>query len=69
MGLIAQAGLPACLAIPKKGYPWGSNSFVLTNAMMLVLAYDFTKDAKYLNGVATGHGLRARAQRAPTRRT
>ena len=41
-------------ASPAKGYPWGSNSFVLTNAMMLGLAYDFTKDGKYLNGVAMG---------------
>jgi len=40
--------------VPNKGYPWGSNSFVLTNAMMLGLAYDFSKDSKYLNGVAMG---------------
>ena len=36
---------------PKGDYPWGSNSFVLNNAMVLALAHDFTKDAKYLNGV------------------
>jgi endoglucanase len=37
---------------PKNDYPWGSNSFVLNNAMVLALAYDFSHDAKYLNGVA-----------------
>ena len=26
----------------------------MTNAMMLGLAHDFTKDSKYLNGVAAG---------------
>jgi endoglucanase len=36
---------------PKGDYPWGSNSFVLNNAMVLALAHDVSKDAKYLNGV------------------
>ncbi len=35
-------------------YPWGSNSFVATNGMILGLAYDFTKKAKYRDGVAAG---------------
>jgi endoglucanase len=33
-------------------YPWGSNSSVLNNALVMGLAYDFTKDAKYLDAVA-----------------
>lgn len=39
---------------PGKGtsYPWGSNSFVLNNAIVLGLAYDVTHDLKYANGVA-----------------
>lgn len=37
-----------------KGYPWGSNSFVLNNLVVIALAHDLTHDAKYLNGVATG---------------
>jgi endoglucanase len=37
-----------------KGYPWGSNSFVLNNMLVMALAYDFTNDAKYLNGVNEG---------------
>ena len=39
----------------KKGhYPWGSNSFILNNAIILGLAHDQTGDAKYLNAVAEG---------------
>jgi endoglucanase len=36
----------------KPSYPWGSNSFIATNAMVLALAYDFTKKPEYRNGVA-----------------
>lgn len=32
-------------------YPWGSNSLVLNNAVVLALAHDFTHDPKYLGGV------------------
>ncbi len=35
-------------------YPWGSNSFVLNNAVVLALAYDFTKERKYAAGAAEG---------------
>ena len=27
----------------KKGFPWGSNSFVLNNAIIMALAYDITE--------------------------
>ncbi len=33
-------------------YEWGSNSFVATNAMVLALAYDFTKKEEYRAAVA-----------------
>ncbi|HEY9061039.1 MAG TPA: glycoside hydrolase family 9 protein [Pseudobacteroides sp.] len=33
------------------GYPWGSNSFVLNKAIIMAYAYDFSNDAKYLNGL------------------
>jgi endoglucanase len=36
------------------GYPWGSNSSVLNNALVLALAYDFTKQPKYRDGVVLG---------------
>lgn len=32
-------------------FPWGSNSFVINNALILGLAYDFTQKADYLEGV------------------
>jgi endoglucanase len=31
-------------------YPWGSNSLVLNNGVVLALAYDFTKQTVFLNG-------------------
>jgi endoglucanase len=31
-------------------YPWGSNSFVLNNGIVLALAYDFTKQRAFLDG-------------------
>jgi endoglucanase len=38
----------------KGGFPWGSNSFVLNNAIVMALASDLTGDAKYVNAVAEG---------------
>lgn len=35
-------------------YPWGSNSFILNNMVILALAHDFTKQDKYLEGVVLG---------------
>lgn len=35
------------------GYEWGSNSFVINNAIIMAYAYDTTEDTKYLNGVVT----------------
>ncbi len=37
-----------------QGYPWGSNSFILNNLIVIGLANDLTHDPKYLNGVAGG---------------
>ncbi|MDE5936285.1 MAG: glycoside hydrolase family 9 protein, partial [Ruminococcus sp.] len=34
------------------GYEWGSNSFVINNAIVMAYAYDATDDAKYINGAA-----------------
>lgn len=33
------------------GYPWGSNSFVVNNAIVMAYAYDISQDSKYMNGV------------------
>jgi endoglucanase len=35
-------------------YPWGSNSLVANNALVLALAYDFTHQQKYLDGTISG---------------
>lgn len=32
-------------------YPWGSNSLVANNAIVMALAHDFTGDSKYVDGV------------------
>ncbi len=34
----------------KRSYPWGSNSFVLNNAVVLLVAYRLTGDSAYLDG-------------------
>ena len=54
LGLIPKEGYRLPFAVPQKGYPWGSNSFVANNALMLALAYDFTQEPKYLDGVTQG---------------
>jgi endoglucanase len=35
-------------------YPWGSNSFVLNNLLIMALAYDFSGKPVYLNAVSEG---------------
>jgi len=35
------------------GYPWGSNSFVMNNAIIMAYAYDYTKDVKHFNGAVS----------------
>ncbi len=34
------------------GYPWGSNSFIANEAIVMAYAYEFSDNAKYLNGMA-----------------
>ncbi|MFZ5897406.1 MAG: glycoside hydrolase family 9 protein [Myxococcota bacterium] len=48
-------GYRTLLARTAEGkYLWGSNSFVLNNMLVVALAYDFTKQQKYLDGVVLG---------------
>ena len=35
------------------GYEWGSNSFVMNNAMVMGLAYDIDNEKQYIDGVST----------------
>jgi len=55
LGLISGSGFRVPM---RKGgndhYPWGSNSFVLNNAIVMALAADFTGEARYLQGVSEG---------------
>ena len=66
LGLIEKQGYNTPFAAAGGRYPWGSNSFVLNNAMILGLAFDFTKDQKYLQGVVEAmnyiFGVNAMAQ-------
>ncbi|MBI5957612.1 MAG: glycoside hydrolase family 9 protein [Chloroflexi bacterium] len=49
LAILAEEGYTLPMGI--KGYVWGSNSGVLNNAIILAMAYDFTGDEVYLNGV------------------
>lgn len=44
-------GYKLSLSDSEANYPWGSNSALLTHSTAMCLAYDFTGDQKYLNGV------------------
>jgi endoglucanase len=46
------SGVGYALPLEVKGFVWGSNSFVLNNAIILGLAYDATKKPVYRDGVA-----------------
>jgi len=49
LAITAREGYRFPFAVPGDGkYPWGSNSFVLNNAIALAYAYDFTKKDDYL---------------------
>jgi endoglucanase len=52
VALTGKQGYRIPFGLPAKGYPWGSSSFVLTNAMMLGLAHDFSHDGRYVNAAA-----------------
>jgi len=55
LGIAEHQGYRVPLEPSKSGkYPWGSNSFVLNNMLVMALGYDFTKDAQLLRGVALG---------------
>lgn len=42
------------LPFTDEAYPWGSNSSVLNNMLMVALAYDLTGEVGYFNGVSQG---------------
>jgi endoglucanase len=54
LDLIKTQGYRVPFKAGSKGYPWGSNSFVLNNMLIMALAHDFTHEQKYLDGVGEG---------------
>ncbi len=52
IGIIGKEGYRVPIPKGAKGYPWGSNSFILNEALAMALAYDFTNNKKYLDGVS-----------------
>ncbi|HEU4576815.1 MAG TPA: glycoside hydrolase family 9 protein [Polyangiaceae bacterium] len=53
--LIEAQGYRVPIARGSNGhYPWGSNSLVANNALVLALAHDFTHQQKYLDGTLEG---------------
>ncbi|MGX7828396.1 glycoside hydrolase family 9 protein [Actinokineospora sp. 24-640] len=48
---MAEMGYPAPYREGNGEYVWGSNGLIANNAVILGLAYDFTKNAKYRDGV------------------
>ena len=54
-GIAAHQGYRVPFAPDKSNqYPWGSNSFVLNNALIMAAAYDFNKEPELLNAVVEG---------------
>ena len=51
LGFEAQEGYGVPFTANEDGYPWGSNSFIADNAVILGYAYDATQDAAYLDGM------------------
>lgn len=41
-------------AIDRKGYIWGSNSFIMNNNIIMAYAYELSGDEDYLDGVISG---------------
>jgi endoglucanase len=55
LAIIDEQGYRVPIRVGENGhYPWGSNSLVANNAIVLALAYDFTHEARYRNGVVEG---------------
>jgi len=53
LAIIGKQGYRVPIAMSDSGkYPWGSNSFILNNAIVLALAYDFTRQDRYAGGVS-----------------
>jgi len=54
LALISGQGYRLPMKAQAGKYPWGSNSFVINNQVILALAHDFTQQRKYAVGVLDG---------------
>lgn len=54
MAISENEGYLVPIKVGPDGYPWGSNSFVLNELIVMGLAYDFTEDYKYISAVSEG---------------
>jgi endoglucanase len=52
--IVAEQGYRSPLRPGAKGYPWGSSAVAANNLLVVSLAYDLTKDRRYLDTVAVG---------------
>jgi endoglucanase len=52
VALMLGQGYRVPFAPGAKGFPWGSSSFVLNNAVILGLAFDFSGDERYLDAAS-----------------
>lgn len=53
---IGSEGYRVPITVGPTGYPWGSNSFILNQMIVMALAHDFTKNAKYFNSITVSMG-------------
>lgn len=53
-GLVSKQGYRVPLKAGESGYPWGSNSSVLNNILVLALAHDFAPKDEYRDAVVMG---------------
>jgi endoglucanase len=51
LAIVAKQGYRVPFRADQGKYPWGSNSFVVNNALVLGLAHDLTGERKYLDGM------------------
>jgi len=56
LSVMSEQAYQSTLRPGAAGYWWGSNSDVMDNLIVVSLAYDFTKDARYADAVANGFG-------------
>ncbi len=52
LAIIEKEGYRTPIEIGPKGYPWGSNSFIINESVLLGIAHFINGDSKYLSGIS-----------------